>query len=274
MDKNFIVRSNMSNEKKTRFIYQNLLRAIYKFTIMERKYSEYVKMTPRGLKNVGNSCFINSREQCIRAVEFWYNRRFPRKNDPLFRDFQQHDVHEYHLNEVNFIEEILQKQNKNEVFESYFKGVFTTKSKFPCGHTNIRKENFFVLSVPVGSTMEEMISSLEKEDEYMLTCDTCQNGIKIRAKSHMSVSHVPHIVTFHIKRFNMYGNKLNDDIDVPLSWTYIRNNQNKKFSCIGFIVHIGNHITSGHYIAFCNYNSHWYMCDDMVVKTVLQKNNK
>ena len=238
---------------------------------METKYRENL-MIPRGIQNVGNTCFINSREQCMRAIEFWYRITFPRKNNPQFRDFRQHDVHEYHLDEVNYIEEKLKEQRREEIFANYFKGVFTTKSKFPCGHTNIRTENFFVLSVPVGSTMEEMISSLEKEDEYMLTCDTCQNNIKIRAKSNISVSHVPHIVTFHIKRFDMYGNKLTDDIDVPLSWTYIRNNQDKKFSCAGFIVHVGGNMTSGHYIALCNYNNIWYKCDDLIVKPVMPKN--
>ena len=208
---------------------------------------------PIALKNRGNSCFINSIEQCFRAIEQHFQTGWSREivNDK-FKDFRQHDVHEYLL----FILDHIEKGLNKKVFNSFFQGQYTTKVTFPCEHVNKHNEAFRVLSVACVPTMEEMIATLESHDHVSSECDTCQ--FKGSAVKKMHVSSVPKIVTFHIKRFNQFQKK-HDKIDVPLSWNYLREDQN--FVCTCFIIHYGN-LIGGHYIACCRYGDVWWMCND------------
>jgi ubiquitin C-terminal hydrolase len=210
---------------------------------------------PIGLHNRGNTCFINCIEQCFRCLEKFFNQSFLRNNQlGHFDDHRQHDVHEYYLFE-------LEKLEKQASFETLFQGYFTTTVSFPCGHQNQHKEPFLDLSVPCYGTMEEMINSLESNDDVSSSCDTC--SFRGRAEKTMKVTDVPKVITFHIKRFDMYNNKINHPIDVPIRWTFTRGK--KKYALQCFIVHIGGFF-GGHYICFVRYGERWFRCDDATVK--------
>ena len=217
---------------------------------------------PEPLGNGGNSCFINSIEQSFRSIENHFGTTWNREivNDKFRDDSRQHDVHEYLL----FILDHIEKKVQKGVFEAFFQGQYTTKVTFPCSHTNKHTEPFRVLSVACVPTMEEMISGLESNDSVSSECDTCRFKGHCVKKTH--VSSVPNIVTCHIKRFNRYQKK-NDKIDLPLSWNYLRKDQN--FVCTCFIIHYGG-LLGGHYIAVCRYGDAWWVCNDMTVHQLTQ----
>ena len=217
---------------------------------------------PEPLTNSGNSCFINSIEQCFRALESHFhvtwNRTIP--ND-RFRDHRQHDAHEY----LMFILDHIEKRVSKDAFQSYFQGEYTTRVSFPCGHTNRHHEPFCVLSVACVPTMEEMISSLESNDDVTSECDHCQFKGSAKKKTH--VSSLPNVVTFHIKRFNHRFEKKNQKVDLPLSWTFLR--KDRQFVCTGFIIHYGS-LLGGHYIAVCRIGEKWWMCNDQHIAEIKQ----
>ena len=208
---------------------------------------------PVGLKNHGNTCFINAVEQCFRAVEYYMGRRWPRPfATKAYPDLDQQDAHEYHLFALQRLEETVPD------FKPIFQGTFETRVAFPCGHANVHQEPFCELSVPLLPTFEAMLGSLESADPVTSSCDTC--GYQGPATKRTTVDRLPPFAVFHLKRFDYDFNKRGDPADVPLRWQFQRDGS--VYRLLGFVVHHGGSLTGGHYVAYTRYDRRWYLCND------------
>ena len=208
---------------------------------------------PVGLKNHGNTCFINAIEQCFRSVEYYMGRQWPRPfATEEYPDLDQQDVHEYHMFVLMHLEETVPD------FKSVFQGMFETRVEFPCGHANVHQEPFCELSIPLFSTFEKMLESLESADKVTSSCDAC--GYQGTATKKTIVDRLPPFTVFHVKRFDYEFNKRGDPINVPLRWEFVRNGN--IYRLLGFVVHHGKGLNVGHYVAYVRYDRKWYLCND------------
>ena len=208
---------------------------------------------PVGLKNHGNTCFINAIEQCFRSVEYYMGRQWPRPfATEEYPDLDQQDVHEYHLFVLMHLEETVPD------FKSVFQGMFETRVEFPCGHANVHQEPFCELSIPLFSTFEKMLESLESVDHVTSTCDVC--GYQGNATKKTIVNRLPPFTVFHVKRFDYDFNKRGDPISVPMRWEFVRDGG--VYRLLGFVVHYGKGLDVGHYVAYVRYDQTWYLCND------------
>ena len=165
---------------------------------------------PVGLKNHGNTCFINAIEQCFRSVEYYMGRQWPRPfATEEYPDLDQQDVHEYHLFVLMHLEETVPD------FKSVFQGMFETRVEFPCGHANVHQEPFCELSIPLFSTFEKMLESLESADKVTSSCDAC--GYQGTATKKTIVDRLPPFTVFHVKRFDYDFNKRGDPDQRPVA---------------------------------------------------------
>jgi ubiquitin C-terminal hydrolase len=218
---------------------------------------------PVGLKNHGNTCFINAIEQCFRSVECYMGRQWPRPfATKEYPDLDQQDAHEYHLFVLMRLEETVPD------FKTVFQGMFETRVEFPCGHANVHQEPFCELSIPLFSTFEKMLESLESADRVTSSCDAC--GYQGTATKKTTVDRLPPFTVFHVKRFGYDFNKRGDPINVPLRWEFVRNGG--VYRLLGFVVHHGKGLDVGHYVAYVRYDRTWYLCnDDRVVEAANAK---
>ena len=226
------------------------------------KYHKKNMSKPVGIHNRGNQCYQICVEQSFRSIEKHFSIKIPRKlrssSLTQYRDVRvQHDAHE-------FLMHVLDALEKWELYKTFFEGSFTEEIKYSCGHENKKKVPCTVLSVPLYSTLEEMISFLESKDNVESECDVCKT--KRDAEKMMYVTSLPKICIFHLVRFDINGVKRNDKVDIPFAWNYLR--KNGRYACKAFIVHYGN-VRGGHYVSYVCYDNIWYCCNDRnVTQTV------
>lgn len=210
---------------------------------------------PIGIRNEGNRCYQICVEQSLRSIENHFDTRIPRSNihsslTKYRNPREQHDAHE-------FLMHALESFEKWKDFKRFFEGRFTSEITYSCGHCVESKVPCTVLSVPLYKTLEDMICSLESKDKVESVCDTC--NVKRSAEKHMYVSSLPFVCIFHLIRFDYNGIKRNDDVDIPLSWNFLRDEG--RYVCKAFIVHHGV-VSGGHYVCFVCYLDIWYCCND------------
>jgi len=215
---------------------------------------------PKGLVNLGNTCYMNGALQLLMACpQFVNNTRFhyfvkqldpkmPRKwvakEYPQFRNFAQHDSHEWLLALLDVC--------KDKLFE----GEMEVKVTFEdCGHTNTHTEPFVTVSLPMvgdsmGSAMEHFFQTPER---VVSTCDTCNDHIKQAAMKTISISKLPTYFIVHWKRFDKQGNKIKKRMQTPLHLF--------GKTMAGTVNHSGS-LHSGHYTACVCHGDQWHYISD------------
>jgi len=203
-----------------------------------------------GLKNVGNTCYMNAALQLLKSVPAFVesSRRFQmfvERNDPTmprawvghkhpqFRNFAQHDSHEWFLCLLDTLDA-----------DTAFQGTFEVTVTFnDCGHSNVHEETFVTISLPmVGQTMAESLHDFFTcVDAVTSTCDTCSDGRKRAASKTTKILVLPTALVVHWKRFSRGGRKIKTRMATPPSMF------GKRLRAV--VNHVGERSGSGHYTA-------------------------
>ena len=213
------------------------------------------------LKNLGNTCFINSILQCLchlTELNVWMDKTIP--STPILREYneirklmlqghegitpgrfvqavhtflpferyQQADAHEFLLYLLNDLQCPL------------FQGKQTS-----CVGTSRLEDSFLTLMLSVHSTLEESMNA------YLTTEEVDLEGKKV-SKSYEIVT-LPPILCIVFKRFTNTNRKNNTPVDIPLQY--------KDYELVCVCNHYGG-TTGGHYTASVLYTDGWYEYSD------------
>ncbi|XP_021011484.1 inactive ubiquitin carboxyl-terminal hydrolase 50 [Mus caroli] len=300
-----------------------------------------------GLRNLGNTCYMNAILQCLCSVsplvEYFLSGKYitALKKDcsevttsfaylmtdmwlgdsdcvspeiflsalgslyPAFLKKTQQDAQEFLIYVLNELHEALKKhcrKRANEkrtgqsccrkvparetsiitrLFEGQLSYSITCLKCETCTHKN---EVFTILSLPIPSdyecSLQDCLQCFFQQDTLtwsnQIHCSFCE--IKQEAAVRTTISKVPKIIVFHLKRFDIQGTvkrKLWTDIHYPLTnldlTPYICPvfRKHPMYNLCAVVNHFGD-LDGGHYTAFCknSVTQSWYSFDDTRVSEI------
>ena len=128
---------------------------------------------------------------------------------------------------------------------------------------------FFPLPIDVSS---DNITLYDCFDEYLkeeqMENHMIEGEEKTVSKS-IQIFRFPKIMIIILNRFNNDNNKIDTDVDFPLTLDMSRynNNKNLNYELYSICNHYGN-IEIGHYTSYCKNNNKWYEFNDNYVKSI------
>lgn len=233
----------------------------------------------------------------------------------VMSEWQQEDSHEYFMSLLSRLQEDStpkgHKLNESIIYD-IFGGLLdqsvTCKS---CGHVSKTQQEFYDLSLHLGSGRQNSISSSEvtttadessssssshrysiqksirdffspeliktdRSDKSGYVCEKCEqrtNAIKIS-----SIDRAPETLAVHLKRFRFNGSsssKVKQGVSYPLIMDltqYTTKGEPVLYQLISVVVHAGRSVSSGHYIAHCRQpDGSWATYDDEYINTISEK---
>jgi ubiquitin C-terminal hydrolase len=132
-----------------------------------------------------------------------------------------------------------------------------------CGSSSTTTNKFNDLSLHLkdGDNLEDIITNYWKSEELqegnLWYCDKCKE--KKQSTKEMSFSTMPKLLILHLKRFSFSKKNKNSEKDnkvisfpasLALSPTADNGTIGRNYSLTGFVVHVGEFIETGHYVAF------------------------
>lgn len=250
---------------------------------------------PQGLKNIGNTCFLNSTLQCLLhtppvhnyvhscpkhfcvlcALKKLFNTRSQVPQEFLYtvpklsRQFQigrQADAHEL----LRFlVDRIESKDFKSNVFAGELLSVIKCKE---CKFQSMVNEVFLDLSLEVSSnTIEKCLSDFCREEllcgENKYLCPGCKR--KNNASKQYFIKSAPNVLTIQLKRFTNNGKKDNRTVGFSEHLTLntqLLSGDPTTYTLYAVLIHIGFGCRSGHYYSFVKAaNDLWYEVNDSTV---------
>lgn len=190
---------------------------------------------------------------------------------------RQHDAHEYMLGIVDFVENHFKKSKQSEKFEKVFGGrLVSDVTCSQCHHVSSTFENMISLSlvasfpnsqdISKSNNLQSLIQDYFKPDhlvkENRYKCDKCHKKVDATRQYHMDQP--PNTVLLHLKRFNYMSKKISKRVDFPETISFDgqvkhkKQNEEHQYALMGVVVHLGNSLFGGHYIAYVRNGPKWF----------------
>ena len=252
--------------------------------LINREFEPPVPL-PRGLVNLGNTCFINAVVQSLLATQTLLatsNNQLSHILTQTISDLRKRVQHPlYPVKLVNAIRKTLRQFSPNSFEDaheflhslvnylsckSFDISLKYTISCASCQQSSNSNETLFGLQVAVPDSrnpinVADSVQGLVRDENIDdWRCPSCSSlGVGLRSSL---ITALPEVLIVQIKRFTWRNNnlvKLNNGILCPLSNLSIT--ANAKYNLVASVNHHGS-VSSGHYSAYITANGKWFCCDD------------
>lgn len=238
----------------------------------------------KGIKNIGNSCYLNSALQLLLNSkmttnnniynEFVNNYKYGKdkilnpikikqivsKVNPMFNNNNQHDSFEFLVFLLDIINSNI-NSNISKPFEFVLNIDIKCKLK-TCLKSRNKYEKELFLCLPLLDTLDNSYRKFKEVESFrndiMLECDYCKR--KTPSRKMIIMDKWPDEIIIVLKRFDERMRKNNNNIDIPINWRH-------GYQLKGFILHSGSYF-GGHYVYYGKYNNQWFLFNDSHVDRV------
>jgi ubiquitin C-terminal hydrolase len=174
------------------------------------------------------------------------------------------------------------KKSYSTIVEEFYGQFIGITNCSLCENTSFKYDVFNHISLPITDNCETIYNCFDVftgqevlDDDNRVRCDNC-NELS-NARKNISIWKTSNILLISLKRFDMYGNKIDKHIDFPVVNLNLQKyiNGYSKYQSRYDLYAVCNHygaLNYGHYTAYCMKNpDNWYVFDDDKINKIATK---
>lgn len=129
-----------------------------------------------------------------------------------------------------------------------------------CGLEKFNFEIFNTIQLDLRNNIYDSFNDLYKIEEIVVKCDKC--NVNTKHNKRMLLWEFPRYLIITLKRFDVYGNKINDVFNIDTQLQFETRGMIFKYDLISSVQHMGNTNTRGHYTNIIKKDDRYYFIND------------